>query len=87
MAPESEEIHDFSPFRRIRRIDLDPESVVGKELVDKFEQLDESFTGKNKSWSAIVKLIALTAMCVKGVIDLEKQVIELRREVRSRADV
>ena len=86
MAPEPKEVHDFSPFRRIRRIDLDPESVVGKELVDKFEQLDESFTGKNKSWSAIVKLIALTAMCVKGVIDLEKQVIELRREVRPRAE-
>jgi hypothetical protein len=87
MAPEPKEIHDFSPFSRIRRIDLDPESVVGRELVDKFEQLDESFTGKNKSWSAIVKLIALTAMCVKGVIDLEKQVIELRREVRSRNEV
>jgi hypothetical protein len=87
MAPESEGIPDFSPFNRIRRIDLDPESVVGKELVDNFERLDESFTGKNKSWSAIVKLIALTAMCVKGVIDLEKQVIELRREVRSRAEV
>lgn len=50
-----------------------------------FEQLDESFNGKNKSWSAIVKLIALSAMCVKGVIDLEKQVIDLRREVRTRA--
>jgi hypothetical protein len=87
MAPEPKEVHDFSPFARIRRIDLDPESVVGRELVDKFEQLDESFTGKNKSWSAIVKLIALTAMCVKGVIDLEKQVIELRREVRSDAEV
>ena len=61
--------------------------MVGRELVDKFEQLDESFTGKNKSWSAIVKLIALTAMCVKGVIDLEKQVIELRRELRSRTEV
>ena len=85
MEPEPEGIHDFSPFSRIRRIDLDPESVVGKELVGNFEQLDESFTGKNKSWSAIVKLIALTAMCVKGVIDLEKQVIELRRELRSRA--
>jgi hypothetical protein len=86
MAPESEEAHDFTPFSRIRRIDLDPESVVGKELVDNFEQLDESFTGKNKSWSAIVKLIALSAMCVKGLIDLEKQVIELRREVRSHAE-
>ena len=85
MAPEFEEAHDFTPFSRIRRIDLDPESVVGKELVDNFEQLDESFTGKNKSWSAIVKLIALSAMCVKGLIDLEKQVIELRREVRSHA--
>jgi hypothetical protein len=60
--------------------------VVGKELVEKFELLDESFTGKNKSWSAIVKLIALSAMCVKGVIDLEKQVIDLRREVCSRAE-
>jgi hypothetical protein len=85
MEPESEEIPDFSPFSRIRRIALDPESVVGKELVERFEQLDESFNGKNKSWSAIVKLIALSAMCVKGVIDLEKQVIDLRREVRSRA--
>ena len=87
MEPEFEEIHDFSPFSRIRRINLDPESVVGKELVEKFEQLDESFSGKNKSWSAIVKLIALSAMCVKGVIDLEKQVIDLRREVRSRAEM
>jgi hypothetical protein len=31
-----------------------------------------------------VKLIGLTAMCSKAVIDLEKQVIELRRELRSR---
>jgi hypothetical protein len=31
-----------------------------------------------------VKLIGLTAMCSKAVIDLEKQVIELRREVLSR---
>jgi hypothetical protein len=88
MVPEpeetDEEAHDFSPFSKIRRIDLDPDSVVGKELRDRFEQLDESFTGKNKSWSAIVKLIGLTAMCAKGVIDLEKEVIELRREVRSR---
>ena len=87
MMPEPEETreeaHDFSPFSKIRRIDLDPESVVGKELLDRFEQLDESFTGKNKSWSAIVKLIGLTAMCAKGVIDLEREVIELRREVRS----
>jgi hypothetical protein len=88
MVPDSEETHDevpdFSPFNKIRRIDLDPESVVGKELRDRFEQFDESFTGKNKSWSAIVKLIGLTAMCAKGVIDLEREIIQLRREVRSR---
>jgi hypothetical protein len=88
MAPDSstheEEVPDFSPFRKIRRIDLDPESVIGKELHDRFEQFDESFSGKNKSWSAIVKLIGLTAMCAKGVIDLEREVIQLRREVRSR---
>jgi hypothetical protein len=63
--------------------DLDPDSVVGKELIEDFEQLDESFTGKNKGWSAIVKLIGLTAMCAKGVIEMEREVIELRREVRS----
>jgi hypothetical protein len=61
--------------------------VAGNELVENFEQLDESFKGKNKSWSAIVKLIALSAMCVKGVIELEKQVIEMRRQVRSRAEM
>jgi hypothetical protein len=87
MMPEpeetSEEVHDFSPFSKIRQLELDPESVIGKELRDRFEQLDVSFTGKNKSWSAIVKLIGLTAMCAKGVIDLEREVIELRREVRS----
>jgi len=84
MEPESEEIPDFSPFSRIRRIALDPESVVGKELVENFEQLDESFNGKNKSWSAVVKLIAERDV-FKGLIDLEKQVIDLRREVRTRA--
>jgi hypothetical protein len=89
MVPEpeenpDEEAHDFTPFSKIRRIDLDPDSVVGKELIENFEQLDESFTGKNKGWSAIVKLIGLTAMCAKGVIELEREVIELRREVRSR---
>jgi hypothetical protein len=48
------------------------------------EQLDESFNGKNKSWSAVVKLIAERDV-FKGLIDLEKQVIDLRREVRTRA--
>jgi hypothetical protein len=88
MAPDpetrEEEVPDFSPFHKIRHIDLDPESVVGKELRDRFEQFDESFSGKSKSWSAIVKLIGLTAMCAKGVIDLEREVIQLRREVRSK---
>jgi hypothetical protein len=88
MAPDpntdEDEVPDFSPFHRIRRIDLDPESVVGRELRDRFEQFDESFSGKNKGWSAIVKLIGLTAMCAKGVIDLEREVIQLRREVRPR---
>jgi hypothetical protein len=48
------------------------------------KQLDESFTGKNRGWSAIVKVIGLTVMCAKSVIDLEREVIELRREVRFR---
>lgn len=83
MAPEPEALPDFSPFHKMREIELDPESVVGKELRDRFAHLDQSFTGKNPLWAAVVKLIGLTAMCAKGVIDLEKEVIELRREVRS----
>jgi hypothetical protein len=85
MATEAGELPDFSPFSRMRHLELDPESVVGKELRDRFTELDESFTGKNHLWAAVVKLIGLTAMCAKGVIDLEKQVIQLRREVRSNA--
>lgn len=85
MVPEPEEPPDFSPFSKMRHLELDPESVVGKELRERFTRLDESFTGKNHLWAAVVKLIGLTAMCAKGVIDLEKQVIELRREVRSNA--
>lgn len=84
MAPEPESLPDFSPFHKMRDIELDPESVVGKELRDRFAYLDQSFTGKNALWAAVVKLIGLTAMCAKGVIDLEKEVIELKREVRSR---
>jgi hypothetical protein len=86
MAAESEAPPDFSPFKKMRRIELDPESVVGKELRDRFAEFDESFTGKNHLWAAVVKLIGLSAMCAKGVIDLEKEVIELRREVRSHRD-
>lgn len=84
MEPDPEDIPDFSPFSKMRRMQLDPESVIGRELLDRFAEFDESFTGKSRIWSVVVKLIGLTAMCSKAVIDLEKQVIDLRREVRSR---
>lgn len=81
MQHDPEETPDFSSFSKLRRIHLDPESVIGRELLAEF---DESFTGKSRIWAVVVKLIGLTAMCSKAVIDLEKEVIELRREVRSR---
>ena len=84
MEPYPEEIPDFSPFIKMRRIQLDPESVVGKELLDRFAEFDDSFTGHSQIWAVVVKLIGLTAMCSKAVIDLEKEVIDLRRELRSR---
>jgi hypothetical protein len=84
MEPHPEETPDFTPFSKMRRIKLDPESVIGRELVDRFAEFDESFVGHSRIWAVVVKLIGLTAMCCKAVIDLEKQVIELRREVRSR---
>jgi hypothetical protein len=84
MEPDPKETPDFSAFSKMRRIPLDPESVIGRELHDRFAEFDESFTGHSRIWSVVVKLIGLTAMCSKAVIDLEKQVIELRREVRSR---
>jgi hypothetical protein len=84
MEPDPEETADFSAFSK-RRIQLDPESVIGRELLDRFAEFDESFTGHSRIWAVVVKLIGLTAMCSKAVIDLEKQVIELRREVRDKA--
>jgi hypothetical protein len=84
MEPDPKETPDFSAFSKMRRIPLDPESVIGRELHDRFAEFDESFSGHSRIWSVVVKLIGLTAMCSKAVIDLEKQVIELRREVRSR---
>ena len=84
MEPDPKETPDFSAFSKMRRIPLEPESVIGRELHDRFAEFDESFTGHSRIWSVVVKLIGLTAMCSKAVIDLEKQVIELRREVRSR---
>jgi hypothetical protein len=85
MEPHPEETADFSAFSKMRRIPLDPESVIGRELLDRFAEFDESFTGHSRIWAVAVKLIGLTAMCSKAVIDLEKQVIELRREVRDKA--
>jgi hypothetical protein len=84
MEPYPEEIPDFSPFIKMRRIQLDPESVIGKEFLDRFAEFDHSFTGHSRIWAVVVKLIGLTAMCSKAVIDLEKEVIDLRRELRSR---
>ena len=85
MEPHPEETVDFSVFSKMRRLQLDPESVIGRELLDRFAEFDESFTGHSRIWAVVVKLIGLTAMCSKAVIDLEKQVIELRREVRDKA--
>jgi hypothetical protein len=84
MESHPEETADFSAFSKMRRIPLDPESVIGRELLDRFAEFDESFTGHSRIWAVVVKLVGLTAMCAKAVIDLEKQVIELRRELRSR---
>ena len=84
MEPYPEEVPDFSPFIKMRRIPLDPESVIGKELLERFAEFDHSFTGHSRIWAVVVKLIGLTAMCSKAVIDLEKEVIDLRRELRSR---
>lgn len=84
MEPHPEETADFSAFSKMRRIQLDHESVIGRELLERFAEFDESFTGHSRIWAVVVKLIGLTAMCSKAVIDLEKQVIELRRELRSR---
>ncbi len=81
MEPYPDEIPDFSPFIKMRRIQLDPESVVGKELLDRFAEFDHSFAGHSRIWAVVVKLIGLTAMCSKAVIDLEKEVIDLRREL------
>lgn len=75
---------DAPPHSSRRKRSVFPESVVGKQLRDRFAHLDQSFTGTNPLWAAVVRLIGLTAMCPQGVIDLEKEVIALKREVRAR---
>ena len=48
MEPHPEETADFSAFSKMRRIQLDPESVIGRELLDRFAEFDESFTGHSR---------------------------------------
>ena len=72
MEPHPEETADFSAFSKMRRIQLDHESVIGRELLERFAEFDESFSGHSRIWAVVVKLIGLTAMCSKAVIDLEK---------------
>ena len=45
---------DFSPFIKMRRLQLDPESVVGKELLDRFAEFDHSFAGHSRIWGVVV---------------------------------
>ena len=48
MEHHPEETADFSAFSKMRRIQLDPESVIGRELLDRFAEFDESFTGHSR---------------------------------------
>jgi hypothetical protein len=50
MEPDPKETPDFTAFSKMRRIPLDPESVIGRELHDRFAEFDESFTGHSRIW-------------------------------------
>ena len=76
-----DDIPDFSGFSEIRGMDLPEEAVVSRQLRDGLAALQES-AGGNPIKHMLGLTIGVGALCAKSVFDLEKQIIELRKEVR-----
>ena len=69
-------------FSRIRATDLHPEAVVSREIRDGLAKIDESTP--NQGLKAIKLLLGMVTTTVIGTFELEKQIIDLRRELRER---
>lgn len=82
---EIPEIPDFSRFSEIRKLDFPEEAVVSRELRDNIAKLQEA--GGNPLFQLFGLIVGLGVMTTRATFGLEKQIIELRHEVRrSRGD-
>ncbi|MGV0627171.1 hypothetical protein [Mycolicibacter minnesotensis] len=77
----SADIPDFAEFSEIRKLDFPEEAVVSRELRDNLAGLQE-WAGKNPLKHLFGLTIGIGALCTKAVFEIEKQIIELRKEVR-----
>ncbi|OQZ89945.1 hypothetical protein BST11_15335 [Mycobacterium alsense] len=71
-------------FSKIRAADLHPEAVVSQQIRDGLAKIDESTS--NKGLKLIGMLLGLVGSAAAGIIELEKQIIVLREEVRQLRD-
>ena len=69
-------------FSRIRETDLHLEAVVSREIRDGLAKIDESTP--NQGLKVIKLLLGMVTTTVIGIFELEKQIIDLRRELRER---
>ncbi|SRX93606.1 hypothetical protein MSP7336_01845 [Mycobacterium shimoidei] len=75
------EIPDFPEFSEIRKLDLPEEAVVSRQLRDDLAGLQE-WAGKNPLKHIFGLTIGVGTLCAKSIFEIEKQIIEVRREVR-----
>ena len=75
------EIPDYTDFSKIRAADFPEEAIASIRIRDELARFDE------QTKSNTLKFIGFTAasgsMAIQAVIELEKQIIELRKEIRS----
>lgn len=75
------DIPDFSGFSEIRGMDLPEEAVVSRQMRDGIAELQES-AGRNPIKGLLMFVVGVGVLCAKSIFELEKQIIELRKEVR-----
>ncbi|MDT5254086.1 MAG: hypothetical protein QOE52_4381 [Mycobacterium sp.] len=70
-------------FSRLRAADLHPEAVVSRKIRDGLAQIDEGVPPNQHELKKLAGMtLAMAAAAVRGVFELEQQIIDLRDEIR-----
>ena len=69
-------------FSRIRATDLHPEALVSREIRDGLAKIDESTP--HQQLKVIKLMLGMVTTAIIGIFELEKQIIDLRHELRQR---